>query len=52
VVLNGTKEFFLAPNFLSISTNELTIIDIWSWISIHYYMAASWRQVHILLTLE
>ncbi len=52
LVLNGINKFFLAPSFLSISTYEMTIIDNWRWISIHYYMVASWRWVPILLTLE
>lgn len=51
-VLTTTKETILTSNFLSLFANEIIAIDNQSWISIRYYLMATWKHMHILFTLE
>jgi len=51
-VLTNIKETILASNFLSLFANEIIAIDKQSWISIHYYLVATWKHMHVLFTLE
>ncbi len=52
VVLTTIKEVILASSFQSNSIDELIITNNQSWISMHYYVMASWKQVFILFTFE
>jgi hypothetical protein len=52
VVLTTIKEIILASSFQSNSIDELIIADNQSWISMHYYVMASWKRVLILFTFE
>lgn len=49
VVLTIIKEVILASIFQSNFVDELTIANNQSWISMHYYVMASWKRVLILL---
>jgi len=51
-VLIVIKEEILSSPFFSIFANEVITIDNQSWISIHYYVVASFMRVPILLTFE
>jgi hypothetical protein len=51
-VLTTTKITILASNFLSPFANEVIAIDNQSWISIHYYLVATWKHKHVLFTFE
>jgi hypothetical protein len=51
-VLTVIKEEILSSLFLSILVDEAITIDNQSWISIHYYVAASFMRVPILFTFE
>jgi hypothetical protein len=52
VVLTIIKEVILASMFQSNFADELTIVNNQSWISMHYYVMASWKRVLILFTFE
>ncbi len=52
MVLTATKEAIFTSSVISIFVDEIIIIDNQNWISIHYYVVVSWRQILILLTLE
>jgi hypothetical protein len=39
-------------NYVVVSANEVTIVDVQQWINIHVYMMKNWKQIPILLTLE
>jgi hypothetical protein len=52
VVLNAIKEVILAFNFLLVFTNEITIVDNQSWISIHCYMVAGLKRIPIMFALK
>jgi len=52
VVWIATKETFFFSCFFSSFVNEITILTIKGWISIHCYVVASFRRVTILFTLE
>jgi hypothetical protein len=51
-VLIATKEAISTAPFLSISIDEIIIIDNQSWISIHCYVEEGWKHVLILFTFE
>jgi hypothetical protein len=51
VVLTTTEEVIMALSFFFISIGEMTIIDIQSWIFVHFYVVVGWKQMPILLTL-
>jgi hypothetical protein len=51
-MLTATKETIFTSIFLSLFANEVIAIDNQSWISIHYYLVATWKHMPILFTLE
>lgn len=51
-MLTTIKETILTSNFFSLFANEVIAIDNQSWISIHYYLVATWKHIHVLFTLE
>ncbi len=51
-VLTTTKETILTSIFFSLFADEVITIDNQSWISIHYYLVATWKHMHVLFTLE
>ncbi len=52
MVLTTTKDVILAPSFLSIFADEVTIVDNHNWIFVHCYVVVGWKRMPILLTLE
>jgi hypothetical protein len=52
VVLTTIKEVILASSFQFNFIDELIIANNQSWISMHYYVMASWKRVLILFTFE
>jgi len=39
-------------NYVAISVDEMTTIDVQQWINIHAYMMKNWKWIPILLTFE
>ncbi len=52
VVLKQMKVILQQVMFISISCDEITILDNQSWISVHAYVVENWRRQPILLNLE
>jgi hypothetical protein len=49
VVLKQMKMVLWQNKFISISCDEVTILDNQSWISVHAYVVENWRKQPILL---
>jgi hypothetical protein len=52
MVLPITKHVIQKVRFITLNCDETTIVDNWSWISIHYYLVENFKKVPILLKLQ
>ncbi len=49
-ILKQIQTIVTKANFLSLSVDEVTIVDNQYWISVHAYVMHAWKKIPILLT--
>jgi hypothetical protein len=52
LLLQSTHNVVNVVNFLFVSADEVTTIDITSWISLHIYVVQSWKRIPLLVCVE
>jgi hypothetical protein len=52
VLLEATKVAFVVAPFITISVDEITMINNTQWLSLHLYVVQKWRRIPILLCVE